>query len=119
MNTGRFGSTSEEEKARLMVNRNAKITNRETKSSLNCLMSYLIEKEMPELSSIPDADLPQLLLDFYTNMRTKKGNELYNTQTLKCMRSNLNHHFKEVRNIDIISDPRFIKSNEMFKAVKV
>ena len=35
------------------------------------------------------------------------------------MRSNLNRNFKEVRNIDIISDPRFIKTNEMFKACKV
>ena len=74
---------------------------------------------MPALCNIPDQDLPGLLLNFYTDMKTVKGSELYNTQTLKCMRSNLNRHFKVVRNIDICTDRHFIKANEMFKAIKV
>ena len=52
-------------------------------------------------------------------MRTVKGNELYNNQTSKSMRSNLNRHFKEVRNTDICTDERFKKTNEMFNAIKV
>ena len=72
INTGHFGSTTEEEKAKLMENRNAKNTNRATKSSLRCLMNYLIEKGRPALSEISDDKLPSLLLDFYTDMRAKK-----------------------------------------------
>ena len=89
------------------------------KSSLNCLMNYLIENEKPKLSAILDSELPQLLLDFYTKMRTKKNNKLHNTQSMQCMRSNLNRHFKEVRNIDIFFNARFIQANKMFKACKV
>ena len=99
--TGHFSSTTDEEKAKLLEERNAKNTNRATKSSLKALTSYLIVKELPALCDILDDDLPQLLLNFYTDLRTIKGNELYNTQTLKCMRSNLNRYFKESRNIDI------------------
>ena len=86
--TAHFDSTTEEEKELLMKQRNAKNTNRATKSSLNCLMNYLIEKEMPTISETSDDDLPHVLI-FYTNMRTKITSDYYNTQTLKCMRSNL------------------------------
>ena len=81
--TGHFSSTTDEEKAKLLEERNAKNTNKATKSSLKALTSYLIEKELRALCDILDDDLPELLLNFYTDLRTIKGNELYNTQTLK------------------------------------
>ena len=116
--TGHFGSTTKEEKAKLMEERNAKNTNKATKSAVRALISYLIEKELLALCGVSSDNLPELLLNFYTHMRAIK-NELYNIQTLKCMRSNLNRYLKESRNIDICTDKRFIKTNEMFKAIKV
>ena len=96
VNTGHFGTTTEEEKAQLIENHNAKNTNRAAKTSLRCLMNYLMKKERPALSEIANNELSGLLLDFYTDMRTKKTGDLYNIQTLKCMISNLNRHFKDI-----------------------
>ncbi len=39
---------------------------------------------------------------------------MYKLQSLKCVRAGINRHLKETRGIDIISDPKFTKANEMF-----
>ena len=41
----------------------------------------------------------------------------YKVQSLKCIRAAINQYTKEHRNLDIISDVRFAKPNEMFKGV--
>ena len=107
VNTGHFASTSEEEKAKILEDRTAKNTNRSTKTIVKCFSDYLAAKELPVLPELLDANLPQVLKDFYTNMRTKKA-ELYNTQSMKSMRSNLARYFTNTRKIDIVNDPRFI-----------
>ena len=43
----------------------------------------------------------------------------YIVQILKCLCSGLNRFFKKTRGIDITSDVKFVKANEMFGAVKV
>ena len=54
-----------------------------------------------------------------TAMLTQKNSELYNTTSMKSIRSNINCWFKEKRKIDIISDACFVQSNSMFKAMQV
>ncbi len=41
------------------------------------------------------------------------------TTTLKGVWAAINHYYKERRSIDIVSDPMFLKANEMFKGVIV
>ena len=118
INTGRFASTSDEEKAKILEQRTAKNTNRSTKTALNCLSEYLQVKKLPDLSDISDHDLPQILEDFYTNWRTKKC-EMYNTQSMKSMRSNLARFLKDTCKIDIINDVKFNDANTMFKSMTV
>ena len=71
VNTCRFGSTTEEEKENILQDCNAKNTNQATKSSLNCFIEYLVVKNLPEIDLLTNEQLPDVLLDFYTNMRTK------------------------------------------------
>ena len=81
------------------------------------------EKSYPLLEEIPTDDLPDILHDYYAE--TCKINPTagedgdYKTSTLKCIRASLNHHFKETRKIDIISDARFVEVNKMFQVVTV
>ena len=55
---------------------------------------------------------------FYADVHTK-DKQLYNTSSMKSMRSNLNRRFKEKCKIDIISDHRFFDANSMFKGMQV
>ena len=41
----------------------------------------------------------------------------YKNTSLKCIWAALNQHFKATRNIDIITNEKFIKCNEMFQGV--
>ena len=65
-----------------------------------------------------DSELPDILLDFYTQVKPING-QTYAVQSLKCIRAALNRYFKKQRKIDIISNPRFIKTNQMFKGVTI
>ena len=85
---------------------------------MRCLLEYIAEKKLKPLQDTDDADIPELLENFYVNARTNKG-ELYHVQTLKGLRSNLNRWFKEKRDLDIVNDVRFNKANNMFKGAKV
>ena len=83
---------------------------------MKILQEYLMLRNLPEADAIPDAELPQILEMFYTELRQKDGSA-YKLASLKCIRAGLNCHFKETRSVDIISDPRFTCSNQMFKGV--
>lgn len=68
------------------------------------------------MEDLEDDELPPILYDFYTNLRKSKGG-MYKLQSLKCIRAGINRYMKDKRNLDIISDIRFTKTNQMFKAV--
>ena len=89
VNSARFGASSKDEIKQLLQDRNAKNTNRATKSSVTALREYLKEKGLPILEEILDCDLPDLLEQFYADAR-KKNNEFYHTQSMKNIRSGLN-----------------------------
>ena len=116
--TARFGSATEDEIEKLMEERGAKNTNKSVRGAVRLLNEYIAAKSLPELESIEKSDLPCLLKEFYTNVRTKEG-ERYHLQSLKSMRSNLNRWFQEKKNINIITDPIFGEANLRFKAVQV
>lgn len=84
---------------------------------MKCFNDYLAEKEKPDADTISTDDLPDILSDFYTELRKSDAEGEYKTSTLKCIRAALNRYFKGTRSLDILSDPRFICSNEMFSGV--
>ena len=112
----RFGNTSNEEKKRIMLERNSVNTNKATKTSLSTFRDYLREKELKPLEEIADSELPDILHDFYTNARKTDGSD-YCVQTMKCIRAGINRHLKAERGLDIIDNTAFTKANEMFRGV--
>ena len=42
---------------------------------------------------------------------------LTQNSTMKCIRAGINRYYKTSRSLDMISDPRFIQENEMFKGM--
>lgn len=112
----RFTATTEEERRQILQDRNCHSTNQATKHMKTILEQYIIEKDLPAIEATPDAELPNLLERFYTDLCQKNG-ERYKLQSLKCIRAGLNRYFKEECSIDIISDVRFHKTNEMPKGV--
>ena len=118
VNVGRFGCTSELEKAKILEEKNSKNTDKATKCGMNCLFEYIKAKNLPDLNSMADSDFPKLLEDFYMDLHTK-DKQFYKTSSMKSMRSNINRWFKENKKLDIISDTCFVESNSMFKAMQV
>ena len=63
-------------------------------------------------------DLDDALREFYFAARKTDGS-LFKKSALRNKRYGLKRHLKDNRNVDILSDPAFIKSNEVFKAMSV
>ena len=77
---------------------------------VNCKVSWL--------DDITSDMLPNILLDFYTAVQPRKKDS-DSVQTLKCIWAALNRFFCAERNLNIITDTRFVKTNEIFKGVLV
>ena len=132
-----FKTISTEEKNKIFNERKAANTNRATATWVKCFNEYLGEKGYENESNISNEDLPEILSDFYCELKKKKtvetGHKMnsdgkvvpqkatedkeYKNTTMHCIRAALNRHFKGSRNLDIISHPSFTKCNEMFKGV--
>ena len=119
-NCSRFKTLNESDKDELWSKKNAKNTNDSTKVWIKCLREYLCEKNLPELETLSNEDLGDVLSNFYTEVKKKKvpddadDESDYKTSTLRVIRSALTRHFKETRKIDIRQHPSFLKSIEMF-----
>ena len=103
------------------------------------LGQYISEHKLGELKSIDPEKLPEILGDFYFSLckqkkkepKTKKSHlqlpkadknyqdddKYYKNSLLKAGRAVLNHHFKAEMGIDIISNSKFIKTNEISQAI--
>lgn len=62
--------------------------------------------------------MSELLTKFWPSVRTSKG-ILFKTNSFKSLHYGLVAHLKQSRQIDILSDTAFTKSNEVYKAVMV
>ena len=87
----------------------------------------MIEKTYPPLNELTNKQLALILCDFYVEVKKKNVEDYeeedaeqeelktsYKTTTLHAIRGALTRYFKDTRQIDIRSDPMFIKANEMF-----
>ena len=68
----RFKRLSDEEKNEIIEGHSAENTNKATKCCVVCFREYLVEKDLPILEKITDADLPQVLSDFYIEIKKKQ-----------------------------------------------
>lgn len=92
--TSRFGSSTKTDKKKLLDDKDKKKTLSELqKNAVKILMDYLAEKKLKNLHDLEDDELPEILLDLYTNLRKVKGG-MYKLQTLKCICAGLNRDTK-------------------------
>lgn len=113
----RFLTWTVKAKKDIFKQKKAPSTNQATKVWVKCLNYYLAEKNLEDTDTLDIKDLPNVLSDFYTKLRKADAKGEYKTSTLKCIRAAINRYFKETRSLDILLDPRFIRSNEMFTGV--
>lgn len=86
---------------------------------LNIVSCYMKEKKLGLcIEEITDEDLPNFLFKFYSEVRKENG-QLYSNTSLKSMRAAINRHIKETRSIDIVANPKFMRTNELFKGVQL
>lgn len=115
--TSRFKTLKKKAKEDIYDKRIRDSTREATKVWLKCFNDYLKEKKLPNAETVETKDLPDILMDFYTELRKADGEGEYKTSTLKCIRAALNRYYKDTRCLDIIANAAFIKSNQMFKGV--
>ena len=119
---------SEEDRKKLLHDAIPENTRNSTKAALKHLNEFIkVKNDQLDITveNILTEELPQLLYEFYTDARYKSssnnsGKELekYKNTTLNAMRAGINRYLKDERGLDIIKDSRFVRSNQMFKAVK-
>ena len=133
-----FKTKTEENRQNILENSVPKNTKSATKTWVTCFNQYLQHKEIANIiEEVTTDDLAKILYDFWSEVSpTEKGlqqrkktqikkeinseNEdepRYSNSTLSCIRAGINRHLKTKRGVDMISDTRFTKANEMFKAV--
>ena len=113
-----FNERNSNEIQKLLDGKDKKNTQKSTKSALKQLREYLLMKNEPDIHDLPAERLPQILFNFYASVKPKTG-QRYATQSLKCIRAALNRWFKAEKCIDIIKDPGYVRTNEIFKGVLV
>ena len=94
-------------------------TQKSTNTALTRLKAYLKVRGLAPFEELQDDELPEIITKFYTDVRTRSKGELYKTSSFKVLRAGLNRYFKMQRNMDIVSDERFMRANLVFESVQV
>ena len=128
-----FKQLNSDQKTKILQNTKPVNTKNATKTWLKCFNDYLKSKQLGNIiEEIATDELANIFFDFWaelvpTEASSKKKIEGINKEnnvpryantTLKCIRAAINRHLKKNRSIDIMKDPRFTRSNEMFKAMQ-
>jgi hypothetical protein len=115
----RFRIPDKEEISLKIETKDAKNTKQLTKNAVKCFRNFLDESnENVQFENMAKVKLDEMLQNFYCGARTTNG-ELFKKTALQNIRYGLNRHTKEVMNVDIIKDPEFRPSGEVFCAVSV
>lgn len=115
----RFGTVNDAGRQIILDERVKKNTQKATKVWLNVVTAYMKEKKLGVcIDEITTEDLPNFLFKFYSEVRKDNG-QIYSNTSLKSMRAGINRYIKETRSIDIVSDPKFMRTNELFKGVQL
>ena len=115
----RFVQVTEADIAGILANKDAINTKKSTKVAVKCFEDFLRESgRSTDFLECTISDLDDALREFYIAARKTDGS-LFKKSALQNIRYGLKRHIKDNRNVDILSDPAFIKSNEVFKAMSV
>lgn len=115
----RFGSLKDNDHQDILDERVKKNTQKATKVWLKVVSAYMKEKNLGVcIDEVTTEELPNFLFKFYSEVR-KDNAEIYSNTSLKAMRAAINRYIKETRSIDIVSDPKFMRTNELFKGVQL
>ena len=114
----RYKTISEDEKKKLLDEKDKKNTRAATENYMKRFTGYIALKGHSNIDELNSVQLNKILYDFYSEVQPQKKNG-YCVQSMKCMRSGLNRHFRKQMGIDITKDNDFVQANEMFKAVCV
>ena len=106
-------SNTDTKRESILEDRNAKNMNRATKSSMAIFTNYLKEKNYPELNEIEDKDLPDIMLEFYSNLKKVDGEDC--VQSMKYVHMCCDK--KAELGIDFISIKAYIKADEILCGV--
>ena len=122
----RFSRLSEEEIQNLIEGKDSENTRKATKNAVVTFLAYGNEvkpedervKNTESLEKIPKKELNELLANFWPNAK-KQNEDSYKKSALMGIRFGLQRHFLLKRELDIISDGEFSKSNQIFEAAIV
>ena len=118
----RFSRLSEEEIQNLIEGKDSENTRKATKNAVVTFLAYWNEvkpedervKNTESLEKIPKKELNELLANFWPNAKKQNGDS-YKKSALMGIRFGLQRHFLLKRELDIISDGEFSKSNQIFE----
>lgn len=117
--SSRFAIKTDDQRQEILDDRVKKNTKKATKVWLNVVTYYMKEKQLGVcIDEVTTENLPDFLYKFYSEVRKENG-DLYSNTSLKAMRAGINRYIKETRSIDIVSDARFMRTNELFKGVQL
>ena len=113
----RFANIEDNELQRILDERHAVNTQKANLVSFNVFKKYCLEKKFNlDLVSILKFELDELLKSFYVEARKEDGT-MYKKTSLGSLRFGIQRYLKKVReDINIIDDPEFKYSNEVYKA---
>ncbi|CAB4045568.1 Hypothetical predicted protein, partial [Paramuricea clavata] len=122
----RFSSLSSDEIQLLIEKKDSENTQKSTKNAVGTLIAFCNEispeesppKDVEYLENLSKEELNELLTAFFPNARKKNG-ENYKKSALMGLRFGLQRHFLLKKNVDIIGDQEFAKSNQVYEAAIV
>ena len=79
-----FKAKSDQEKLKILEEKDKLITQKATQGAVNQLRDYLMVNKLPKVEELNSENLPDILYDFYPAIKPQKGED-YSVQTLKCI----------------------------------
>lgn len=113
----RFHLPSGEEMNDLLSKKDAENTKKSTSLSVKCFKDFIEATDLRvNIEDCSKEGLNGVLRNFYVGARKTNG-ERFKKTALQNIRYGLKRYLNKKRGIDILSDPDFHESNEVFKAV--
>jgi hypothetical protein len=113
----RFKKVTQQDLKELALHQNAKNTVRSTKFGVKLFESYLSECGITgNIEDMMPIELNDHLAPFYAAARKEDG-ELYKLNSMKSVRSSIQRHYLQKRNVDLIEDSQFASSNLVFSNI--
>ena len=116
----RFAEYNEEERQCIVDEKDSKNTKTVIKQSIGVLTTYAHARgfTLGQIEQFSSSDLAEFLRKMWPELRKVDG-DYYYKKSLGTIRYGIQRHFAKLKGIDIVSDPEFAASTEMFRSVIV